>query len=295
MDASGSGLRALPVRDGADLLGILRLQEQEVLTPVEERLFAGLAAQAALVLRQTRLRAELSARLADLDARARELQASRERLLEAQDDERRRLERDIHDGAQQHLVALTVNLRLARTLLPTSPERAARVLAGQSGAARDALATLSELSRGIYPGVLSRDGLVPALRAAAATCPVPVTVTAHLPVRPPPDVEAALYFCSVEALQNAAKHSAAGSVALDVRLGDDGEVRVTVTDDGSGFDPASALGGTGLANMRDRLDAVGGTVTVTATTGGGARVEARVPASAAAVPASAAVPVPRTG
>lgn len=291
-DATGRALRALPVWDEGDLLGVLRLEEQDPLTPVEERLFAGLAAQAALVLRLTRLRAELSQRVAELDARAGELRASRERLLETQDDERRRLERDIHDGAQQHLVALTVNLRLARTLLARSPERAKPVLAAQGSAARAAIATLTELSRGIYPRILARDGLVPALDAAADTSPLAVTVTSDVPVRPTPEVEAALYFCCLEALQNTAKHSGASRATLDVRLGEDGMLRARMEDDGAGFDPATASAGLGLANMRDRIEAVGGTLTITAVASGGTRVEARVPV--AVVPA-AVVPAPRPG
>ena len=115
------GRRALAVRHGGHLLGVLRLQERPgvALTAVEERLFAGLAAQAGLVLRLVGLRAELEDRHEELVARAEELKASRERLIETQDAERRRLERDIHDGAQQHLVALTVNLRLAQTIAAT--------------------------------------------------------------------------------------------------------------------------------------------------------------------------------
>ena len=121
-----AGRRALEVRQAGELLGVLRLQERErqPLTPVEERLFAGLAAQAGLVLHGARLRAELSLRLDELSARAEELRVSRERLVDTQDAERKRLERDIHDGAQQHLVALAVNLRLAQTLARRSPERA---------------------------------------------------------------------------------------------------------------------------------------------------------------------------
>ena len=136
------------------------------LTAVEERLFAGLAAQAGLVLRLVGLRAELEDRHEELVARADELKASRERLIETQDAERRRLERDIHDGAQQHLVALTVNLRLAQTIAARSPERVASVLAEQADAARVAIETLSSLSRGIYPRLLADEGLVPALRFA---------------------------------------------------------------------------------------------------------------------------------
>ena len=175
---TGEGLRALPVRHGGQLLGVLRLQERPglALTAVEERLFAGLAAQAGLVLRLVGLRAELEDRRAELLARAEELKASRERLIETQDAERRRLERDIHDGAQQHLVALTVNLRLAQTIVGRSPERPLAVLSEQAVAADVAIETLSSLSRGIYPRLLADEGLVAALRSAVAGSAIPVTI-----------------------------------------------------------------------------------------------------------------------
>jgi signal transduction histidine kinase len=219
-------------------------------------------------------------------ARADELKASRERLISTQDAERRRLERDLHDGAQQHLVALTVNLRLAQTIAVRSPDRAARVLSEQAGAARVAIETLSSLSRGIYPRLLSADGLVPALLAAVATSPIPVTIDAVGVGRPPAQVEAALYFCCMEAVQNAAKHSGARSVS--VRVGEDQDRwRLTIADNGAGFDQglAGTVGtGAGLVNMRDRLDAVGGTVVVGSLSGRGTTVTAVVPRTAGLEP-----------
>lgn len=280
-DATGERRRALTVRHGGQVLGVLRLQERPglPLTSVEERLFTGLAAQAGLVLRQVALRAERAAQHDELVARADDLNASRERLIETQDAERRRLERDLHDGAQQHLVALAVNLRLAETMATRSPERAARVLSEQADAARVAIDTLSELSRGIYPRLLSGEGLLPALRSAVATSPIPVTVKADRVGRLPSAVEAALYFCCMEAVQNAAKHSGARSVA--VRVSDDArQWRLTVTDDGTGFDQGQVRAGgagAGLINMADRLDTVGGTVTVGSVPGGGTTVTALVP------------------
>jgi signal transduction histidine kinase len=280
VDPTGNGRRALAVRHGGQLLGVLRLRERPglPLTAVEEKLFAGLAAQAGLVLRVVGLRAELKDRHEELVARAEELMASRKRLIETQDAERRRLERDIHDGAQQHLVALTVNLRLAQTIAIRSPERAARVLLQQADAAEVAIETLSSLSRGIYPRVLADEGLVPALRFAVATSPIPVTVDTVTMVRLPAPVEAALYFCCMEAVQNAAKHSGARSVSVE--LGEEqGLCRLTIVDNGAGFDTAQALPsgtGAGLVNMRDRLDAVGGTITVESQSGRGTTVTAAV-------------------
>ncbi len=179
-DAAIPGRRALAVRHDGQLLGVLRLQERPglPLSTVEERLFSGLAAQAGLVLRQVRLRAELAVRHDELLVRAEELKASRERLIATQDAERQRLERDLHDGAQQHLVALAVNLRLAQTLTARAPQRAARVLVEQADAARAAIETLTSLSRGIYPSLLSNDGLLPALRSAVATSAIPVSIDA---------------------------------------------------------------------------------------------------------------------
>jgi signal transduction histidine kinase len=276
-----AGRRVLTVRHGGQLLGVLRLQERPglALTAVEERLFAGLAAQAGLVLRLAGLRAELEGRHEELVARADELQASRKRLIETQDAERRRLERDIHDGAQQHLVALTVNLRLAQTIGVHSPERATEVLARQVEPARVAIETLTSLSRGIYPSVLSDDGLVTALRSAVGSSAIPVAIEAGDVGRLPASIEAALYFCCMEAVQNAAKHSGAGTVT--VRLGEGRDRwRLVVVDDGSGFDQSRVRadgGGGGLMNMRDRLDAVGGTVTFGSQSGEGTTVTAVVP------------------
>ena len=292
-DRTGPGRRALPVRHAGQLLAVLRLQERAdmPLTAVEERLVAGLAAQAGLVLRLVALRAELAARHEDLVTRAAELKASRERLIETQETERRRLERDIHDGAQQHLVALAVNLRVAETVAGRSPERAAALLAAQATAAQEAIETLTQLSRGIYPRLLADAGVTPALRSAVATSPVPVTVETDGVDRMPDPVEAALYFSAMEAVQNAAKHAGAAAVAVRVSAVD-GRWRLTVTDDGAGFDAERAeevRSGAGLANMRDRLDAVGGSLTVASRPGGGTTVTAEVPV----VSSAPGVPPPR--
>ncbi len=156
-DQTPDGQRTLLVRLAGETLGALRIQERphQPLTPVERRLFDGLATQAGHVLQGARLRAELAARVEELSVRSEELRSSRGRIVEAQDAERRRLERDIHDGAQQHLVALAVNLRLAQSLSETSPEAAAKVVADQIDATDLAIETLVDLSRGIYPGALS--------------------------------------------------------------------------------------------------------------------------------------------
>jgi signal transduction histidine kinase len=258
------------VRLAGETLGALRIQERphQPMTPVEQRLFNGLASQAGPVLHGARLRAEL-ARL-----RADELRASRGRIVEAQDAERRRLERDIHDGAQQHLVALAVNLRLAQSLSESSPEAAAKVMADQVEATDLAIETLVDLSRGIYPGALSERGLGPALTTATSGATTPVEVLDETQGRFDPDVELAVYFCCLEAIQNALKHAAASHVR--VALGNEaGELVATIADDGTGFDADDAPDGSGLSNMRDRLDAVGGRLTIE-TSPDGTLVRARV-------------------
>jgi signal transduction histidine kinase len=269
------GTRQLPVRHGDEGLGMLVLRERPgaPLTPVEERLFADLASQAGLVLRGARLRAALEQRLGELSEREAELRSSRERLVDAQDEARRRLERDIHDGAQQHLVALAVNLRLAATLAATAPERAETLLAAQEGAAADAVATLLQLSRGIYPPLLEEAGVAAALRAAAGES---VAVVEQGAAKYPIDIEAAAYFCCLEAIQNAMKHAGAAAVRVEVDAGPDALV-LTVADDGAGFDPAQAPAGTGLANIRDRVDSAGGSLEVSSTPGHGTRLRVVIP------------------
>ena len=269
----------MPVLHGGQNLGALVVRERPGVpfTPVEERLFAGLADQAALVLRGARLRAELEQRLAVLATRAEELRVSRERLVDAHDAERRRLERDIHDGAQQHLVALAVNLRLAGTLAARSSERADALLAEQEQAAADAVETLVRLARGIYPAELEVAGVAEALRAAVAASEAGVEVLARDVGRYPSPIEATAYFCSLEAVQNAAKHAHASSTRIEL-VGTATALELVVVDDGRGFDPGTGRVGTGLTNMRERVESVGGELTVTSTPGHGTRIRAVLPA-----------------
>jgi signal transduction histidine kinase len=234
------------------------------------------------VLRGARLRVELEQRAGELSTRAHELRQSRQRLVDAQDERRRSLERDIHDGAQQHLVALAVNLSLAQTLAGTAPERADRLLAGQERAAADAIETLGQLSSGIYPRLLADEGLVTALRAAVRNNPIPLEVSATGVARYRADVEVAAYFCCLEAVQNAAKHSGATAITLDIRTGDDGSLMFTVEDDGAGFDLCTHSSGSGLTNMRDRIEAVNGSLVTRSSPTSGTRIEGRIPQGGAA-------------
>ena len=282
------GLRSRQVRQAGELLGILVVQERELvpLTPVEQRLFAELASQAGLVLRGARLRAELMARVAELSTKADELRLSVERLVDAQDAARSRLERDIHDGAQQHLVALAVNLRLAHTLAGKSLDRAKLLLAEQGTAASETIQAIVDLSRGIYPRVLTDEGLAAALGAETGNTAIPVELASHNVGRYPATVEAAAYFCCLEALQNAAKHSGARGIRVELR-GDGGCLTLVVEDDGFGFDPRAVSPGAGMTNMPERIESAGGTLIIESAPARGTRVEARLP--------TVDVPVQRTG
>jgi signal transduction histidine kinase len=207
-------------------------------------------------------------------------------LVAAQDEERRRLERNLHDGAQQHLVALKVKLGIAEMLMGRDPAKARLTLSQLKSDADDALDTLRDLARGIYPPLLADKGLPAALESQVRKAAVPVTVTAAGVGRYSQDVEAAVYFSVLEALQNVQKY--AGATHVQIRLHeDDGELYFSVDDDGRGFDTASTRKGSGLINMADRLDALGGQLQVTSTIGAGSSVKGRVTVYAALTPFAA--------
>jgi signal transduction histidine kinase len=266
--------RVWPVEADGELLGALAVRKPptDPLSPADEKLVADLARQAGLVLRNVQLTEELKGRLE-------ELTAAQRRIVTAQDEARRRLERNIHDGAQQQLVALTVKARLARTLAERDPARAAEMLSQIETETQDALENMRDLARGIYPPLLADKGLVAALQAQARKSPVPVTVEAAPGVvRYPQDTEAAAYFCTLEALQNVAKY--AGASRAEVHIGqDDGMLAFEVHDDGRGFDTATASG-SGLQGMVDRLAAIGGTLSVASAPGSGTTVSGRIPVAA---------------
>ncbi|HWC32189.1 MAG TPA: histidine kinase, partial [Actinomycetota bacterium] len=266
------GERALAVRHRGDLLGALTVSKSrgDPITPAEEKLLSDLAAQAGLVLRNVRLTEELKANLE-------ELRASRQRIVAAQDEERRRIERNIHDGAQQQLVAMRVRLRLAQTLAAKDPAKAERMLEQLQGEMADALENLRDLARGIYPPLLADAGLAAAVESQARKSPVPVAVEADGIGRYGRDVEAAVYFCVLEAVQNASKY--AGEAHVRVRLFQrNGELAFGVEDDGPGFDVATTPRGSGLQNMADRIEALGGTLEIRSAPEQGTVVAGRVPA-----------------
>jgi signal transduction histidine kinase len=263
--------KAAPVLHHGELLGAITVTKppNDPLRPAEAKLIEDLAAQAGLVLRNARLNAELMARLE-------ELRASRQRLVKAQDEERRRIERNIHDGAQQQLVALAVKANLAQSIAKRDPEKVEQMLGQLKDEATDALENLRDLARGIYPPLLADKGLTAALGSQAGKSAVPVSLESEGIERYPEEVEAAVYFCCLEALQNIAKYADASAVMI--RLSDgSGTLAFEVTDDGRGFDPASTGYGTGVQGMADRLDALGGSLEVRSTPGQGTTVVGRVP------------------
>jgi signal transduction histidine kinase len=258
------------VRHQGELLGALAvtMPANDPIDPPRRQLVQDLAAGAGLVLRNERLAEQLRARLADL-------QAAQKRLVATQDDERRKLERNIHDGAQQQLVALQVRQRLAEQLVDRQPEKAKELVGQLQADTTTALADLRDLARGIYPPLLADEGLVAALEAQARRVPVPVRVEAAGVGRYPQEIEAAVYFSTLEALQNTAKYADAGSAT--VALAEvDGSLTFSITDDGAGFDPDVVGRGTGLQGIEDRLGALDGLVTVTSSPGEGTVVAGSV-------------------
>jgi signal transduction histidine kinase len=266
------------VRHHGELLGAIAVHKRasEPVTPAETDLVDRLADQAGLILANARLTADLEARLDQIAIQAAELRASRQRIVTAQDEERRRLERNIHDGAQQHLVALAVKLRLAKTAIAADPVRGRAMLEEIGGEIEAALDTLRALSLGIYPPLLEEQGIAPALAAQYVRSGLPVRMNAGTTDRYPIEIEAAVYFAALEALQNAAKYARANEIAISITR-DDGVLRFSVRDDGVGFDAAASGGGTGLAGIRDRLAVFGGDATVESAPGKGTVVRGRVP------------------
>ncbi|MGZ5213319.1 MAG: sensor histidine kinase [Actinomycetota bacterium] len=257
------GETVVEVRDRGMLLGALSVAvpTNDPMTPAKEKLVRDLASQAGLVLRNVRL--------------VEELRASQRRLVAARDEERRRIERNIHDGAQQQLVALSVQARLVRGLAGRDAAKADELLSSIEAQLQTALEDLRDLARGIYPPLLADKGLGPALEAQARRSAVPVTVEAQGLARYPQEIEAAVYFSCLEALQNVAKYADADSAR--VRLVQvNGDLTFEVADDGRGFDPEATGYGTGLQGIADRLGALDGTLAVRSRPGDGTVVSGRV-------------------
>jgi signal transduction histidine kinase len=263
--------RSFPVRHQGELLGAFTVEMpvSEPLSATSERLTEDLATQAGLVLRNVRLTEELKATIEAL-------RASRQRIVTAQDARARKLERDIHDGAQQQLVALSVKVGLTEQLLSRDPEKAQAILGELKTDVTDALVTLRDLARGIYPPLLADKGLRTALESQAQRASITTTVEAEDIGRFSPEIEAAVYFCALEALQNVAKYANARGAFIRLAA-PNGHLTFQVRDDGVGFDPDSAGRGTGLQGMADRLEALDGSLEISSVIGGGTTVSGRIP------------------
>jgi signal transduction histidine kinase len=244
----------------------VRMPANDPINPGKEKLVRDLAAQAGPVLRNVKL--------------IEELRGSRRRIVAAQDEERRKIERNIHDGAQQQLVALTVKARLARQLAERDTAKTVEMLEQIERETQTALEDLRDLARGIYPPLLADRGLVEALESQARKAAIPVTVEPDGLGRYAPDVEAAVYFCALEALNNIAKYAKARSARIGLSASN-GSLAFEVTDDGVGFDTAVTGYGTGIQGMADRLAALGGEVEVRSSPGTGTTVRGRIPVEVA--------------
>ena len=237
---------AFEVRHQGELLGALSvaMTAADPMNATKAKLARDMAAQAGLVLRNVRL--------------IEDLRESRRRIVSAQDERARSLERNIHDGAQQQLVALSVKLRLAEGLVERDPEKARTILADLQVQATETLGDLRDLARGIYPPLLADKGLPAALEAHARKTSLPITVHPDGIGRYGQDVESAVYFCCLEAMNNIAKYADATPAEIRPRTGDRDLLTFEVVDDGRGFEPALAGRGTGLQGMADRLAAIDG-------------------------------------
>jgi signal transduction histidine kinase len=263
IDVPGASL-VVAVRHQGEVLGALSVQKAsgDPVTPAEEKLLADVASQAGLVLRNVRL--------------IEELRASRQRLVAAQDEERRKIERNIHDGAQQQLVALALKQGLVARLIDRDGEKAKSLIEDLQRETAEALADLRDLARGIYPPLLADQGLPAALEAQARKSVVTTVVESDGIARYPQEIESAVYFCCLEALQNVAKYASASNARIRLVESDAG-LLFEVSDDGLGFDPSAIGYGTGLQGMADRMDALGGSIDVRSGLGEGTTVTGRIP------------------
>ena len=273
-------LRAAPMVNADELLGLVVVERAaggRSFGEVDEHVLAEFARQVGLALRNVRLDSQLQASLDEVRRQTEQLRASRARVVSAADAERRRIERDLHDGAQQQLVALCANLRLARELAGSQPAEVTELLEQLGSDIEMALEELRELAHGIYPPLLADRGLAEALSAVAARAPVHTRLEAGALGRYPPQVEATVYFCCLEALQNAGKHAGDAASATVRVFEKEGGLLFEVADDGPGFDPAAGGHGGGLTNMADRLGGIGGSLRIDSAPGGGTRIAGAIP------------------
>ncbi len=277
-------VRLAPMASAGELQGVVvveRAVEAPVFSPDEERALVEVSRHLGVALHNAQLDSALQASLDEVRRQAAELQASRGRIVAAGDQARRTIERNLHDGAQQHLVALAVQLKLVRQLADRDPAQVGERIDALSVAVDDTLQELRDLAHGIYPPLLADKGLPDALTSAARRAVLPVTVNADGLGRYGADAEATVYFCVLEALQNAGKY-AGEAATIEVQIREEaGSLVFVVSDDGEGFDVRGKGLGAGFTNMLDRLGALGGTLRVESAPGRGARVTGVVPGARA--------------
>ena len=250
---------AAPIVVAGALWGAVAIASEDPLPPDSENRLGAFCELASLAVASAQARADLT--------------ASRARVVRAGDEQRRKLERNLHDGAQQRLVSVALMLRLARAKLGDGPE-AAKLLDDASRELDTGLAELREIARGLHPAVLSDHGLLRALEALTARLPVPVDIAVELEERPPADVEATAYYIAAEALTNVARHAEASGARVAIRR-EGAVLRVEIADDGKGG--ADAAAGTGLLGLRDRAEAAGGTLGIASPPGSGTVIVASLP------------------
>ena len=274
------GLRIAPVAHQANVLGLILIERRKnaaALVRESDETLQELTRQLGPAWQNAQLDAALEETLEQLRQRAAELQASRARIVEAGDEQRRRIERDLHDGAQQQLIALAIKAKLASAALDEDPARTRRLLDELHDDVQRAVDEVRALAHGIYPPLLSREGLGQALLAACRRSALPASVEADSIGRYPPGLEAAVYFSCIEALQNAAKYAGSQAEVVVHLREKPGALVFEVTDNGIGFEAAKTSLGAGLTNIRDRIGALGGTVQIDSKPGVGTRLQGIVP------------------
>ncbi|HEX9645647.1 MAG TPA: ATP-binding protein [Acidimicrobiia bacterium] len=268
-------LEAVVTHDG-ERLGMVTLAARhgQAFLPTDERLVAQVASGLGLALRNLQL-------TTDLQQRVDQLRQSRTRIVAVQDETRRKLERDLHDGAQQRLVALKIKLGIGGVMARRNAAGDVyELLERLRGESDQVIDSIRDFARGIYPPLMEAEGLAAAITGHARKLPLPVTVHAAGLDRYPPAVESTVYFCVLEALQNMVTH--AGAASGHISLVDDGELQFEVTDDGAGFDPEATAQRGGLVNMNDRIDAAGGSLTIRSAPGRGTIISGRIPSDVTA-------------
>lgn len=279
IDAEERGAQELSIQHNGERLGRIRiaLPARNSFRPDEQSLVEEVAAQAGLLMSNAQLAEDLTAKVEQVSSQAKEISASRQRMASVAQDERRRLERDLHDGAQARLLSVSAKLRELSELVRQDPDAAASFVEELGADVEEATEELRGIARGLFPSILVDLGLAAALKGVARRSRIPVTlVVDDMKTRAPQEVEAAAYFCCVEAIQNAIKHSQATSIELSLKQ-QDGALIFTVADDGVGFDQPSTPRLGGLQNMSDRVEALGGTLKIGAGTSGGTSMEGKLP------------------